>query len=201
MGGARPSLHHGTNQSGMRDHNERVVLSLLRQHGSLAKTAIARMTGLSAQTSSIIMRMLEADELLSREEPLRGRIGQPLIPMSLNPEGAFFLGLKIGRRSADLVLIDFVGQIRSMLHMPYDYPAPEPIFRFVAEGTAEMMAALTRKTAREDRRDRHCRTIRTVEVGRYGRRTAGDHGPMADCDIRASASRRSARFRSICRTT
>ena len=88
-------------------------------HGSLAKTAIARMTGLSAQTISIIMRMLEADELLSREEPLRGRIGQPLIPMSLNPEGAFFLGLKIGRRSADLVLIDFVGRIRSMLHMPY----------------------------------------------------------------------------------
>ncbi|MCH3765092.1 winged helix-turn-helix domain-containing protein, partial [Campylobacter coli] len=67
-GGTRPPLHQGTNQSGMRDHNERVVLSLLRQHGSLAKTAIARMTGLSAQTISIIMRMLEADELLSREE-------------------------------------------------------------------------------------------------------------------------------------
>ncbi len=144
-GGTRPTLHHGTNQSGMRDHNERVVLSLLRQHGSLAKTAIARMTGLSAQTSSIIMRMLEADELLSREEPLRGRIGQPLIPMSLNPEGAFFLGLKIGRRSADLVLIDFLGQIRSMLHVPYDYPAPEPIFRFAKEGIAQMMRGLTKK--------------------------------------------------------
>ncbi|WP_310075001.1 ROK family transcriptional regulator [Phyllobacterium sp. 1468] len=129
----------------MRDHNERVVLSLLRQHGSLAKTAIARMTGLSAQTSSIIMRMLEADELLSREEPLRGRIGQPLIPMSLNPEGAFFFGLKIGRRSADLVLIDFLGRIRSMLHMPYDYPTPEPIFSFAAAGMTQMMEALTPK--------------------------------------------------------
>jgi predicted NBD/HSP70 family sugar kinase len=144
-GGTRLTLHHGTNQSGMRDHNERVVLSLLRQHGSLAKTAIARMTGLSAQTSSIIMRMLEADELLSREEPLRGRIGQPLIPMSLNPEGAFFFGLKIGRRSADLVLIDFIGRIRSMLHMPYDYPMPEPIFSFAATGMAQMMEALTPK--------------------------------------------------------
>ena len=144
-GGSRLTLHHGTNQSGMRDHNERVVLSLLRQHGSLAKTAIARMTGLSAQTSSIIMRMLEADELLSREEPLRGRIGQPLIPMSLNPEGAFFFGLKIGRRSADLVLIDFIGRIRSMLHMPYDYPTPEPIFSFAATGMTQMMEALTPK--------------------------------------------------------
>lgn len=142
---ARPSHHHGTNQSGMRDHNERVVLSLLRQHGSLAKTAIARMSGLSAQTSSIIMRMLEADELLIREEPLRGRIGQPMIPMALNPEGAFFFGFKIGRRSADLVLIDFLGRIRSMRHTPYDYLAPAPIFRIAAEGMRDMLAELTPK--------------------------------------------------------
>lgn len=44
-------IHRGTNQSGMRDHNERLVLSLVRQHGSLAKSDIARMTGLSAQTA------------------------------------------------------------------------------------------------------------------------------------------------------
>src|SRR5436305_15136076 len=34
---AESHLHRGTNQSGMRDHNERLVLSLVRQHGSLAK--------------------------------------------------------------------------------------------------------------------------------------------------------------------
>ena len=45
---------------------------------------------------------------LSRGEPQRGKIGQPSIPMSLNPDGAYFLGLKIGRRSAELVLIDFL---------------------------------------------------------------------------------------------
>ena len=37
-------------------YNERLVLSLVRRHGSLAKTEIARMTGLSAQTVSVIMR-------------------------------------------------------------------------------------------------------------------------------------------------
>ncbi|WP_371929566.1 ROK family transcriptional regulator [Phyllobacterium sp. 21LDTY02-6] len=142
QGTRRAQLHHGTNQSGMRDHNERVVLSLLRQHGSLAKTAIARMTGLSAQTSSIIMRMLEADELLRREAPLRGRIGQPLVPMALNPEGAFFFGLKIGRRSADLVMIDFVGNIRAMRHVPYDYPAPDNILAIAEAGIEEMLAGL-----------------------------------------------------------
>src|SRR6188768_380889 len=96
-------LQRGTNQAGMRAHNERLVLSLVRRHGSLAKSEIARMTGLSAQTVSVIMRHLEADHLLQRGEPQRGRVGQPLVPLSLDPEGAFFLGAKIGRRSLDLV--------------------------------------------------------------------------------------------------
>ncbi|WP_162737240.1 ROK family transcriptional regulator [Phyllobacterium pellucidum] len=185
MGGTRPPLHHGTNQSGMREHNERVVLSLLRQHGSLAKTAIARMTGLSAQTSSIIMRMLEADELLTREEPLRGRIGQPLIPMSLNPEGAFFFGLKIGRRSAHLVLIDFVGNIRSLLHISYDYPAPEPIFTFAEKAIDDMTKGLT-----ERQRDRIAGIgiAAPFELWKWADTLGGPQEIMdqwRDCDIRA----------------
>ena len=93
-------FRRGTNQSGMRDSNERLVLSLVRQHGSLPKTEIARMTGLSAQTVSVIMRELEDEGLLLRQEPIRGRIGQPSIPMALNPEGAFFLGYLYWRRGA-----------------------------------------------------------------------------------------------------
>ena len=56
----------GSNQSGMRAYNERLVLSLIRQTGALAKAEIARRTGLSAQTVSVIMRALEADGLLLR---------------------------------------------------------------------------------------------------------------------------------------
>eukprot|EP01031_Cornospumella_fuschlensis_P042384 gene42385-51765_t len=114
----------GSNQSGMRDHNERLVLSLLRQHGALAKSDIARITGLSAQTISVIMRALEQDGLLLRGEPVRGRIGQPSVPMHLNPEGALFLGLKIGRRSTDLVLVDFLGRVRDSRRKTYRYPTP-----------------------------------------------------------------------------
>lgn len=133
----------GTNQSGMRAHNERLVLSLVRKHGSLAKTDIARLTRLSAQTVSVIMRALEKDGLLKREEPVRGKVGQPSVPMSLDPEGAFFLGLKIGRRSAELVLIDFVGTVRRMLHSSYPYPAPQPTIAFARDGIAALRATLT----------------------------------------------------------
>lgn len=139
---SEPSFPRGTNQSGMRDHNERLVLSLVRQHGSLAKTDIARMTGLSAQTISVIMRELEEEGLLLRQAPVRGKIGQPSVPMALDPEGAFFLGLKIGRRSAELVLIDFLGTLRGMLQHSYRYPAPGEILDFANAGIVKLRSAL-----------------------------------------------------------
>lgn len=132
----------GTNQSGMRAQNERLVLSLLRQHGAMAKSDIARITGLSAQTVSVIMRQLEQDGLLQRGEPVRGRIGQPSIPMSLQAEGAFFFGLKIGRRSADLILIDFLGRVRETRRRIYRYPTPGFVIDFVSTALPELVETL-----------------------------------------------------------
>src|SRR5215475_6756558 len=76
----------GANQIRVRAYNERLVLSLVRRHGALSKAEIARRTGLSAQTVSVIMRALEKDGLLERGEPIRGRVGQPSIPMRLNAD-------------------------------------------------------------------------------------------------------------------
>lgn len=121
----------GTNQSGMRAQNERTVLSILRRKGPLAKTDIARITGLSVQAVSVIMRKLEEDGLLERREKLRGKVGQPLVPMALAPEGAFFIGLKLGRRSTDLMLVDFLGRSISVERNTYPYPTPDAVMRFV----------------------------------------------------------------------
>lgn len=142
MADAGAPVARGSNQSGMRAHNERLVLSLVRQHRALAKSDIARMTGLSAQTVSVIMRALEQDGLLLRGEPVRGRIGQPSVPMSLAPEGAFFIGLKIGRRSADLILIDFLGQIRASERRIYTHPTPSGVIGFVAEAMPRLRASV-----------------------------------------------------------
>ena len=67
----------GSNQIRVRAYNERLVLSLVRRHGALSKADIARRTGLSAQTVSVIMRALEKEGLLARGAPIRGRVGQP----------------------------------------------------------------------------------------------------------------------------
>src|SRR5919108_1685310 len=128
----------GGSQSGVRLYNERLVLSLIRRYGSLPKAEIARVTGLSAQTASVIVKQLEADGLLLRQRPQRGRIGQPPVPLSLNPDGAYSIGLKVGRRSADLVLIDLKGNVRASQHRTYRYPEPAATLAFVREGIEEL---------------------------------------------------------------
>ncbi len=124
----------GSNQTRVRAYNERLVLSLVRLHGALSKADITRLSGLSAQTASVIMRALEKDGLLLRGEPLRGRVGQPSVPMRLNPDAVLSFGVKIGRRSADLVLMDFVGNVRKRYHETYAYPLPQEILRIITNG-------------------------------------------------------------------
>jgi predicted NBD/HSP70 family sugar kinase len=112
----------GSNQVGMRQFNERVVLQALRAHGSLPKGDLARLTGLTAQTIGLITARLDEDQLLTREAPVRGRVGQPSVPIGLNPDGAFAVGIKIGRRSADWLLVDFTGRVRQRLVLNYPFP-------------------------------------------------------------------------------
>ena len=140
---ARPGASdRGTNQTGVRLYNERLVLSLIRLHGELPKADIARLTGLSPQTISIITNQLSDDGLLLKGQPRRGRIGQPSVPYSLNPDGALSFGLKIGRRSVDLYLIDFTGHIRKALHKTYPYPTLSEIRRFTSDGIGSILAEL-----------------------------------------------------------
>ena len=133
----------GSKQSDIRAHNERLVLSLLRRRSGLTKAEIARMTGLSAQAVSVIMRKLEDDGLLGRGSIVRGRIGQPSTPMALKADGAFSIGVKIGRRSIEMVLIDFVGNLREVIRETYRWPMPAQVTRFIREGVATITNKLS----------------------------------------------------------
>lgn len=133
----------GTNQSGVRLYNERLALSLIRRNGALSKVELARLTGLSVQTINDIVGRLEAEGLLLRQDPQRGRVGQPAVPFALNPEGALSLGLKIGRRSTDLVLVDFCGVVRERRHAFHAYPLPDALLGFVRQAVGEMSAGLS----------------------------------------------------------
>ena len=125
------SITTGLSQRGVRDHNERLLLSLIQRHGGLPASDLAKRADLSPPTVSNILKRLEKERLVHRGAPVRGRVGKPSTPMLLSPDGAFSFGLKIGRRSAELVLIDFVGQLRDERRTTYLKPMPNDIFGFV----------------------------------------------------------------------
>lgn len=132
----------GSNHVGMRQFNERVVLQAIRLHGSLAKAEIARLTHLTAQTVQVIIARLEADGLVRRLDPVRGKVGQPSIPMALDPDGAFSIGIKIGRRSMDMLLVDFTGHTRERVTLGYDFPEPEALFAEIEARLKRLRKAL-----------------------------------------------------------
>ncbi|XDA98341.1 ROK family transcriptional regulator [Sulfitobacter sp. LCG007] len=143
------ALRPGINQRGLRDLNERLMLSMIQRYGPMPRSELARISGLSLQTASVITRKLEQDGLLRAGTPTRGRVGKPSVPMTLAPDGVFSLGLKIGRRSAELLLLDFAGNIRKQHRLSFPYPSPKEIFAFFAAGLSEI---LTRMSARDRER-------------------------------------------------
>jgi predicted NBD/HSP70 family sugar kinase len=132
----------GSNHVGMRQFNERVVLQAIRLNGSLPKAELARLTGLTAQTIGLITSRLEEDGLLVRHARVRGRIGQPSVPLALDPDGAFSLGIKIGRRSADWLLVDFTGQVRQRHSLAYDFPVARTLLPAIQQNMRALHASL-----------------------------------------------------------
>lgn len=121
----------GSNQSTMRGMNERLVLHLMRRSGTLTKAEATRVTGLSPNAVSTIFRKLESEGFLLRGEPVRGRVGQPSIPMRLNPDARYYLGFKIGRHSYDAVIADFTGAVRARQTERHAYPTPATAEAFI----------------------------------------------------------------------
>ncbi len=140
---SRPTLRpRGSNQVGMRQFNERVVLQAIRLSGSASKAEIARMTHLTAQTVQLIIGRLEADGLVLKLNRIRGKVGQPSVPMALNPDGAFSIGLTIGRHNAEVLLVDFCARVRLRLSAEYTFPEPDVLFGEVQDMVTRILQTL-----------------------------------------------------------
>lgn len=138
----------GSNQVGMRQFNERVVLQAIRLHGALSKAEVARLTRLSTQTAAVIINGLLEDGLVVKQPRVRGRIGQPSVPIALNPDGAFTVGIKVGRRGLDVLAMDFAGRVRQRESLDYPYPDPGQIFPAIQERLATVLGQLGRNARR-----------------------------------------------------
>ena len=134
----------GGDSTGLRAYNERLTITAIRQAGALSKAEIARTTGLSGQAATVIVNSLLGEGLLVKREKVRGRVGKPFTPVALNPEGAFSLGVKIGRRSLEALLVDFGGDIVASRSTPYPAPLPSRTMALATGSAIELIDSLKR---------------------------------------------------------
>lgn len=135
----------GMNAVSVRSYNERLVLSLLLQNEGLSRMEIGKRTGLSAQTVSVIVRSLEQEGLVAKGKAQKGRMGPPTIPLSLNSSGAYAVGISLGHRHIDVVLIDFVGQTRFHTELSNGVPDTPTNHSALVETVRQAMNALPKK--------------------------------------------------------
>ncbi|MHC2568279.1 putative NBD/HSP70 family sugar kinase [Rhizobium leguminosarum] len=115
----------GTNLEQAKSHNRRVVIEAVRTNGPLSRAAIARMTALTAQTVSNIVEELERSHLLVPSEAQKLARGQPIIPYTINPRGAYSIGLELGRQRASGVLTDLSGAVCARIERHVEHPDPQ----------------------------------------------------------------------------
>lgn len=137
----------GFAQSGVRLANERAVLGLIAMHPGASNADLARLSGLGAQTTSRIVSDLETRDLVQRGEVLRGRRGQPATPLFLNPDGAYVIGVEIGWRHFEVLLLAMSGKVLVSIRRTYAYPNLDSIFGEISAEIATLRAGMNRQQA------------------------------------------------------
>lgn len=130
----------GTNLEQAKSHNRRVVIEAIRTGGALSRAAIARLTALSSQTVSNIVEELEEAEMVKAEPTQKGSRGQPAVPYSINPDGAYSIGLQLDHQTLVGVITDLSGTVRSRIERRVDRPTPDKAMPLLAVLPNELMA-------------------------------------------------------------
>ena len=132
----------GSNQIGIKQLNERLILDIISKGGQLSKAEITRITGLSAQTVTTIVNRLIKEGLVRKGEIVKGKIGQPSTLIELDNNGANAIGIKIGRRSADILLVGLAAKIAKKQSLQYDYPNVKKLFSWIGSTVSNLISGL-----------------------------------------------------------
>jgi predicted NBD/HSP70 family sugar kinase len=132
----------GSNSVQMRHYNERVVLDAIRRLGQASKADVARYAHLTPPAVAAIVDALQDAGYIEFKGKRFGKKGQPSVMYSLAAQGGFSIGLHLGRRTLDAVLIEFTGAVRTSETHEYAFPEPDTVRRIGGGAIARMRGAL-----------------------------------------------------------
>ena len=131
----------GTNLARAGDYNLRTVLQAVRLAPETTRVDIARQTGLTAATIANITGRLSDLGLIRVSGRRLGGRGQPALQLTIEPDGAYAIGINIDRDHLTLVTLDLAGEVRSRVTREIAFALPQDVRRFVAEELDGAIAA------------------------------------------------------------
>ncbi len=132
----------GSNSVQIRQFNERVILAALRRLGEASKADLARYAQLTNNAAGQIVRELEQQSLIKTLGKRSGSRGQPATLLTLNSDGAYAIGVTIGRRSLRSLLVDFHGQVLERRAEERLWPLPQDAIAFILESVEAFRSTL-----------------------------------------------------------
>ncbi len=118
------------------------MLEALQRLGRASKADLARSANLTPQGVATIVDHLAALGLIRTEGKRSGQIGQPSMLYAPAADGAFSIGLHVGRRAFDAVLVDFTGKVLRTESCDYDYPEPQAVAHLASAYALTLHASL-----------------------------------------------------------
>lgn len=109
------------------------ILNSIREAGSISRVEIAEKTGQSkASVTNITALLIERGLIYEDKVESSTSRGRRRIMLMLNPDAAYTVGIKIAAFRLSFAVVDFVGQVKSTLSIPFR----------VGERSAAMLAAV-----------------------------------------------------------
>ena len=87
------------------------IVTHIRQHGAISRSALSRELGLAAPTVSACVRELTDLGIVTEGETEESRGGRPAIRIQLNPSYSFAIGIHVAMRGIRGALVDLAGRV------------------------------------------------------------------------------------------
>ncbi len=136
----------GKNALAIRHQNELAALNYIRTHKEASRLDLAQALGVTSQAIATISHHLVESRLIKKVRKHYTKIaGQPPTIYQLDSEGAYSIGISIGRSHSDIILVDFCGGIVQRKHLDYDYPDPDEILDYTEKTCKDLIAFLDKE--------------------------------------------------------
>lgn len=110
----------------LNDTHRRLVI-LIRRHQPISRAELGKIAGLGSGPVTQITRDLLLAGLICEGERVRGRRGQPALPLMLDPTGAISFGVALTPGKLRVTAIDFAGEVLDDATAPAAAEDPEAL--------------------------------------------------------------------------